>query len=148
MAAIGALLNKANVGRVLIDAKLQELIDETEIKRVHIRYCRGIDRMDWDLTRSCYHPDASDRHGAFEGDVDGFIAWTEELLPTFESTHHFSGNQFVKVARDAAYAEHYAQTLHRRRRRKGLQPRTGSPTSAMWTAWSAATGGGVLRTVW
>ena len=44
-------------------AALQMLIDEAAIKKVHLRYCRGIDRMDWDLIRSCYHPDAIDDHG-------------------------------------------------------------------------------------
>ena len=68
-----------------MEARLQQLLDEAEIRRVHIRYCRGIDRMDWDLVRSCYHPDAIDRHGAYNGDVEGFIDWAAELLPTFES---------------------------------------------------------------
>ena len=32
-----------------MEPKLQQLLDEAEIRRVHIRYCRGVDRMDWDL---------------------------------------------------------------------------------------------------
>ena len=66
-----------------MDPKLQKLVDEAEIRQVHIRYCRGIDRMDWALVRSCYHPDAIDRHGAYEGGVEGFIEWAAKLLPTF-----------------------------------------------------------------
>jgi hypothetical protein len=31
---------------------LQALLDEREIHRVLMRYCRGIDRMDQDLVRS------------------------------------------------------------------------------------------------
>ncbi|MEI6002085.1 hypothetical protein H3V53_34635 [Paraburkholderia bengalensis] len=31
------------------------------------RYCRGIDRIDWDLVRTCYHPDAFDEHGSSGG---------------------------------------------------------------------------------
>ncbi|MFD1554627.1 nuclear transport factor 2 family protein [Paraburkholderia silviterrae] len=96
-----------------MEAKLQQLLDEAEIRRVHLRYCRGIDRMDWDLVRSCYHPDAIDRHGAYNGGVEGFIDWAAELLPSFESTQHFTGNQYVEVHGDAAFAEHYAQALHR-----------------------------------
>ena len=75
-----------------MDLKLRKLVDEAEIRQVHIRYCRGIDRMDWALVRSCYHPDAIDRHGAYEGGVEGFIEWAEKLLPDFESTMHFTGN--------------------------------------------------------
>ncbi|MFL9965056.1 nuclear transport factor 2 family protein [Paraburkholderia sediminicola] len=96
-----------------MDSRLQQFLDEAEIKRVHIRYCRGIDRMDWDLVRSCYHPDAIDRHGAYNGGVEGFIKWAAELLPNFECTQHFTGNQYVQVDGDVAYAEHYAQALHR-----------------------------------
>lgn len=96
-----------------MEPKLQQLLDEEEIRRVHIRYCRGVDRMDWDLIRSCYHPDAIDRHGAYEGGVEGFIKWAAELLPDFECTQHFTGNQYVKVDGDVAYAEHYAQAIHR-----------------------------------
>jgi hypothetical protein len=96
-----------------LEAKLQALIDEADIRRVHIRYCRGIDRMDWDLVRSCYHPDAIDRHGSYNGGVEGFIEWAAELLPQFESTQHFTGNQYVEVHGDVAFAEHYAQAWHR-----------------------------------
>ncbi|WP_268959227.1 nuclear transport factor 2 family protein [Paraburkholderia elongata] len=56
-----------------MDSKRQEQQDKAEIREVHTRYCRGIDRMDFDLVRSCYHPDAIDRHGAYEGGVEGFI---------------------------------------------------------------------------
>lgn len=96
-----------------MDSQLQQLLDEAEIRKVHIRYCRGIDRMDFDLVRSCYHPDAIDRHGAYEGDVEGFIQWAARLLPEFETTMHFTGNQHVKVDGNVAYAEHYAQAFHR-----------------------------------
>jgi hypothetical protein len=98
-----------------MDPRLQKLLDEAEIRDVHLRYCRGIDRMDFDLVRSCYHPDGIDRHGAFEGDVESFIVWAAKLLPTFESTMHFTGNQYVQVRGDQASAEHYARAFHRTR---------------------------------
>lgn len=93
---------------------LQELLDQAEIRNVHLRYCRGVDRMDWDLIRSCYHPDAIDDHGPYVGDVEGFIAWAQEILPQFDSTTHFTGNQLVRVEGDAAWAEHCGQAFHRR----------------------------------
>jgi ketosteroid isomerase-like protein len=99
-----------------LDPKLQQFLDEAEIRQVHIRYCRGIDRMDWDLVRSCYHPDAIDRHGSYEGGVEGFIEWVAALLLTFESTMHFTGNQYVKVDGNVAFAEHYARAFHRTKR--------------------------------
>jgi SnoaL-like domain len=98
-----------------MDHRLQRLLDEAEIRQVHLRYCRGIDRVDFDLVRSCYHPDAIDRHGAYEGNVEGFIKWAAELLPMFESTMHFTGNQYVQVNGDVGCAEHYARAFHRTR---------------------------------
>ena len=106
-----------------MDAKSQELQDKAEIREVHMRYCRGIDRMDFDLVRSCYHPDAIDRHGAFEGSVEGFIKWAGEVLPLFDSTMHFTGNQYVKVEGKVAFAEHYAQAFHR------TKPADGKPAA-------------------
>lgn len=93
---------------------LNRLIDEAEIKALHIRYCRGVDRLDWDLVRSCYHPDGTDDHGSYKGGIEGFIAWASVGLLRFESTTHFTGNQLVEVTGDVAWAEHYAVVFHRR----------------------------------
>ena len=46
---------------------LETLIAKQEITDVVYRYARGIDRLDFELVRSCYHPDAYDDHGAFKG---------------------------------------------------------------------------------
>jgi len=37
-----------------------------------------------------------------------------KLLPTFESTMHFTGNQYVKVDGNVAFAEHYCRAFHGR----------------------------------
>ena len=95
------------------DAAIQTLLDEAEIKRLHLRYCRGIDRMDWDLIRSCYHPDAIDDHGEYVGGVDGFIAYAQANLPSFTSTSHCICNQLVELRGDTAFAEHYVIAYHR-----------------------------------
>lgn len=96
-----------------MDEALQALLDEEAIKKVHVRYCRGVDRMDWDLIRSCYHPDATDDHGEFVGGVDAFIEYGKANLPTFLSTNHFICNQLVEVDGDVAHAEHYGIAYHR-----------------------------------
>lgn len=97
----------------MMDEALQRLLDEEEIKRVHLRYCRGIDRMDWDLVRSCYHPDARDDHGEYVGGIEGFIEYGRANLPRFTSTNHCVCNQVVEVQGDVAFAEHYAIAYHR-----------------------------------
>ncbi|MGW4340668.1 nuclear transport factor 2 family protein [Rhodococcus koreensis] len=96
-----------------MDPALQHLIDEAAIKRVHIRYCRAIDRMDWDLLRTCYHPDGVDDHGSFKGGVEEFIAWLAGLLPDFASTTHFTGNQLVEISGNQAWMESYTRAYHR-----------------------------------
>lgn len=93
---------------------LQELLARQEIADVIYRYARGIDRLDFDLVRSCYHPDAYDDHGSFRGYVDEFIAAARAFLPRWTATQHFMGNMLIEVEGDAARAETYAVAYHRR----------------------------------
>jgi hypothetical protein len=94
--------------------ELQLLVDEAAIRRVLVRYARAIDRMDWDLLRTCYHPGAVDHHGLYIGDVEGFIAMLAEKLPLDESTTHFLGNQELEIEGDVAFSETAAIARHRR----------------------------------
>lgn len=96
-----------------IDAALAALVAKREIEDVVLRYCRGIDRMDRELVRSCYHPDATDEHGSFRGGVDEFLDWVFRLLARYESTQHFVGNALIDLAGDAAVAETYGVAWHR-----------------------------------
>ena len=59
---------------------LETLIAKQEITDVVYAYARGIDRLDFELVRSCYPPDAYDDHGAFKGNVDDFIEMCESCL--------------------------------------------------------------------
>jgi SnoaL-like domain len=52
---------------------LQELLDREAIRDCLYRYCRGIDRADPQALRSVYWPDATDRHGAYEGSASAFV---------------------------------------------------------------------------
>jgi hypothetical protein len=92
---------------------VQRLLDEAAIRRVHLNYCRGIDRRDWELVRSCYHADAVDYHGPFEGGVDAFIEWAVERMELVVSAH-FVGNQIVDVDGDVAWHEAYNVVFLRR----------------------------------
>jgi ketosteroid isomerase-like protein len=101
-----------------IDTKLVELLAKQEIRDTLYRYCRGIDRCDFELVRSCYHPDATDDHGDYKGGVDGFIAHCQENLARFERTMHFLGNILVEVDGTRARSEAYAIAHHHLRARK------------------------------
>lgn len=96
-----------------ISAELRELLDKQSIHEVILRYCRGIDRNDIDLVRSCFHPDASDTHGSFQGNVDQFLAWAFHLLSRYDSTMHLVANHLVTIRGDAAVAETYGIAHHR-----------------------------------
>ena len=92
---------------------LDDLLAKQEIADVIHRYARGIDRMDFDLVRSCYHPDAYDDHGSMKGGVEEFIAGAREFLPKFVATMHFMGNMLIDLDGDVARAETYAVAYHR-----------------------------------
>ncbi len=76
--------------------------------------------MDWELVQSCYHPDGLDHHDGFSGTATEFIAWIQPILAGLESTTHFVGNQLVEITGDTAWAEHYTQSINRRRRADGV----------------------------
>lgn len=92
---------------------IEEVLAEAAIKDIQIRYCRSCDRMDFDLMRSCFHPDATTKYGYFGGTVDEFVASAQQQLPYFVATTHNTGNQLVEVSGDSAWAEHYTVATHR-----------------------------------
>lgn len=88
--------------------KLHELIDRQDIWNVLLRYARGIDRLDRDLIRSCYHDDAVDDHHSFVGAPDDFIDWAfEGSLARNVVHHHGVNNHSCEIDGDNAYAETY-----------------------------------------
>lgn len=89
------------------------LADRLAIADVVALYCRGIDRLDRGLVRSCFHPDASDTHGSFRGTIDEFIAWAFRLLERYDATMHLVANHHATVVDDAAVAETYGIAFHR-----------------------------------
>lgn len=103
--------------------EVRVLVDEAAIRRVLQRYCRGVDRMDIELIRSCYHPDAVDSHGTFSGSVEEYIVWVLRVLGRYESTFHFLGATAVEFAPsaladasdppDLAHVETYGVSFHR-----------------------------------
>ena len=98
-----------------MDARLARLLDRQDIELVIHRYCRGIDRRDLALVRSCYHDDATDRHGSFFGSADEYVAWVDGLLARYRFTTHALHQITIEFgdARDLAAAESYGLSVHR-----------------------------------
>ncbi len=78
---------------------LDDLVAQQEIRDVLARYTRGIDRMDTELVLSCYHPNAYDDHGAFQGSAEDFATWVRDVLSYFDTTMHFLGQQLDRGRR-------------------------------------------------
>ena len=108
--------------------RLRQWLAMQEIRDVILRYCRGIDRMVPEIVRSCYHPDATDEHGSFSGNVDEFITWVFRVVARYSMSMHFIGNVLVDfadtpegaVAPTLARAESYGISHHRT---QGGEPR-------------------------
>lgn len=96
-----------------MDPELRRLLDEAAISAVVHRYARGVDRRDFELVRSCYHPDASEDRGRYTGDVDGFITWLRQAVAGFASTSHHIATQNIDLDGDEAWVESYCLALHR-----------------------------------
>jgi SnoaL-like domain len=94
--------------------RLLEAADHEEIRQVVYRYCRGIDRRQFQLVRDCYHPEGTDDHGDYRGGIDGFIEYVTKGLSIWQTTTHFIGNVGIEVLGDKARVESYGVATHRR----------------------------------
>ena len=89
------------------DGFLEDLWHRSEIEAAMRRYCRGLDRRDWDLLRSAYHPDAHDDHGTYKGGVDGLVTWAAERHAHSEQSIHLLGHCTIDRVGDVAVVETY-----------------------------------------
>ena len=93
---------------------LDDLLADRDIRAVLIRYCRGIDRMDAPLTRSCWHADGTADYGRlFKGRADGFIEWLWPVHAAMVGHVHSLSNVTVEVDGDTAATESYVHVVLR-----------------------------------
>jgi hypothetical protein len=88
-------------------AKVDALLDRTEILDCIHRYTRGMDRLDRALVRSAYHDGAVDEHVGFIGVVDDFIDWTFQYHSAQIRHQHYVMNHSVELNGDVAHTETY-----------------------------------------
>ncbi|MEM6682610.1 MAG: nuclear transport factor 2 family protein [Pseudomonadota bacterium] len=109
-----------------MDQALQNLIDKQEITEVLWRYCRGIDRMDRELTLSCWHEGGTDHHGIlFDGTAEGFVDWVWPVHADMLATRHMVSNILIEVNGDKAASECYWHLVLRIPRDDGVYDLTG-----------------------
>jgi ketosteroid isomerase-like protein len=92
---------------------LEELADREAIRECLYRYARGVDRLDADMVRSAYWPDAIDTHLDFKGNAEQFIAWAFPIMRTMDQTMHMVGNILMTIRGDRADVESYFHGYHR-----------------------------------
>lgn len=90
-----------------LERRIREQLDRDEIWRVMQRYGRGIDRLDFELARSCYWDDCIEDHGAFVGWPDDFVKWAHGCCDPFLTTQHAVLNHYCDLQGDDAYCETY-----------------------------------------
>ena len=100
---------------------VQRLLDERAIRRRLVEYCRGIDRLDVELVRGVYHPDATDDHGSFVGLGVDFAQYAVcRMGEGCEATMHVIGNSIIDFAgSDAAFVESQVVAYQQRRDEAG-----------------------------
>jgi hypothetical protein len=86
---------------------IEVLKAEREIAKVIRLAARASDRKDLRAQRACYHDDAIDNHGMFNGPVDDFFAWLEPHHENYDMFLHFMGTPSTEVDGTHAYAETY-----------------------------------------
>src|SRR4051812_35769249 len=91
-----------------------EFADREAIRDCMYRYCRAVDRLDADLLRSVYWPDAVDHHHAdFKGSVDEFIAWAFPMMKNMDQSIHIIGNILIRLDGATAKVESYFYGIQR-----------------------------------
>jgi len=96
-----------------------QLADREAIKDCLYRYCRGIDRLDMELLRSAYWPDATDEHTGFSGTIDEFIEFASSRIKKMAHNIHLIGNILIELHGVKAAVESYFSSV-------GVRPQ-GSP---------------------
>ena len=87
---------------------LDTLAAKQEITEVIYRYCRGMDRMDRELTLSCWHPGGTDDHAPlYAGSAEGFINWLWPVHAAMVGTRHVVSNILISLQGDTAVSEAY-----------------------------------------
>jgi hypothetical protein len=96
------------------DFSPERIADRMRIQHVMHRWCRAVDRLDYDGIRAVFHPDAIDTHGAYNGGVEGLVGWIRERHSNIPFSMHAVSNMLIEFAGpDLALAETYVRTTQR-----------------------------------
>jgi len=96
------------------DYSPERIADRLQIQDGIHRWCRAVDRLDEAGMRAVFHPDATDMHGAFNGDVEGLVGWIRSRHAGIPFSMHAVSNILIEFAGpDLALVETYVRTTQR-----------------------------------
>ena len=95
-------------------ASLDAIAAREAIRDVLYRYARANDRADEAMMRSCFWPESTHKHGAFDGLSSDFVGYAMKVHHTIYYSTHFITNAAVEVNGDRAFSECYYAAHHRR----------------------------------
>ncbi len=105
--------------------------------RLHL-YCKGIDRRDFALVRSCFADDHYHDHGGLKGSADIFVAAAAGLLEKIPATHHSISNVHITLSPDGRRASTEANFIAYHLIEAGHHEGLPIPTNGKATDWIVA----------
>jgi hypothetical protein len=95
-----------------LEATCRHLSDREAIRDVLHRYCRGADRADLDLFKSCYWADGTDCHGFFNGNAHAFCDFVIPHLAQIKASCHSITNTLIELDGNRAFVDSQCDALH------------------------------------
>jgi hypothetical protein len=100
-----------------IDVDLTEALriqlDKQKLYELLLNYCRGVDRHDFALLHTLYHPDSTDDHSPlFKGSGPEYVRWIPNILERYAITSHVITGAFFNVDGDVAEGEAHVTAYH------------------------------------
>ena len=92
---------------------LQVLLDKQQLHELLLNYCRGVDRHDFALLETLYHPDSVDDHSPlFKGSGPDYVRWIPTILERYTVTSHVITGALFNVDGDVADGEAQVTAYH------------------------------------
>lgn len=94
-------------------ASATELADKLAIQDVLFNHSRGLDRLNADILKTCYWPEAEVDYGSFKGSALQFCELVVQALPAqYELTQHALANSLIEIHSDTALVESCVTARH------------------------------------
>lgn len=82
------------------DYSTDRVADRMAIQDLIYRWCRAVDRLDFDAMPALFHPDAYDEHGPYRGDIPGLVEWIRKRHQFITFSMHQMTNVLIEFADD------------------------------------------------